>query len=129
MKTIPANISMSSVIFWVGFASLILVGKYFFDYTAWVLLIVPFNFLGQIALRKFTKYKLGEKDLVVKVFSDITTIELEKIRSHSIEEPSFFKKYFFGYPKKVIFVKYNKFDDMEILSTDKALLDRLASYA
>ncbi len=125
MKTIQSNISISSVIFWVGFASLILVGKYFFNYTTWILLIVPFNFLGQIALRKFTKYKLGDKDLIVKVFSDVTTVELEKIRSYSIVEPSFFKQYFLGFPKKVIFVKYNKFDDMEILSTDQAILDKL----
>ncbi len=76
-------------------------------------------------LKILTKYEIEEETLTARVLFEKQTVDLSKIRSYSISKPNLFKQYILGFPKETISVKYNKFDDMEILSTDQAILDKL----
>ncbi len=116
MKKVNANISVFSLIFWVV---LVIAG------VIWNISMFPLFFTIQILVKMITKYELGEDKITTKVLFEKTEIDLKKIRSYSVKEQSFWKQLFFGFPAKTIAVKFNKFDDAELFTTDEILLSKL----
>ncbi len=125
MKTVKTNISIESLLLWTA----VIIAGYFgilhFDLPAWLAGVVPIHLLVQILMIKSTKYVISDNELLISRPFEKIPIKLDQIRSYSIQKTNLIKRFITGFPKEVVLLNYNKYDAIELLSTDPELIKSL----
>jgi len=124
---IKASTNLVGFILWTIVFSLLVFLSIYLNKKGLIYIIFPFlHFVGINLRNKLIKYELSSLELVVKVPFQPSAVQLNKVRSYTIEKNGFVKRYLLGYPHEIIALKYNRFDDLTILTTDKILQDKLS---
>ncbi len=126
MKTIKANKSYNALITWFIILLSLLLFSYYFHFSLISTAVYFFIFIPQLFVLLPTKYELSSDHLLVTTcwfFKSI--LEFNKVRSFTIHKPNRFRRLFFGHPSETIWVKYNKFDDVQLFTTNQEIINRL----
>jgi uncharacterized membrane protein YdbT with pleckstrin-like domain len=125
MKKIKADISIVALLFWIIVLILFYTIIIKMTWPTWLVGFAPIYFVIQIIIFKMGHYRITEKELVINQYLKKYNISLDKIKSYEIKEASFLKRLITGLPKKTIFIKYNKYDSIELLTANEEIIKTL----
>ena len=72
-----------------------------------------------------SNYRITDTELVINQYFKEYKIALDKIKSYEIKDVNLLKRLFTGLPQKTIFIKYNKYDSIEILTANQDIVNVL----
>lgn len=125
MKKINADISVLSLLFWMTIVLIFYILLFKLNWPVWFVGFAPIYSVIQIIILKMSNYKIGNNELVIYQYFKKYHVELDKIKSYTIKESNFFKQLLTGFPRKTIYIKYNKYDSIEILTSNQDIINTL----
>lgn len=116
---------MLALLFWITIVSVFYLLIFKFNLASWLVGFAPVYFVVQIVIMKMSKYKIDRNKIEIYQYFKKYDVEFDKIKSYTIKENKFLRQLFTGFPKKTIYIKYNKYDSIEILTSNQNIINIL----